>query len=984
MPSLESCILSAQKQGSISPEAAQDLIQRYNAFLGAFRQTMGEGEAARQAKAMLIERLDAEGLQRKRAALLQLDAAERIKERLLSNANARGEADPARALAYQLEYTGELFEGGGTSVMGRWKALESLAISQMHEAVETFRPGALGVRRNKAKMENVVHEILGKDTGDPAAKAMAHGISKAVNDLRERFNLHGGMIGKVEGGYIPTGHDPRAIRAAGWDQWSADIKGWIAPERMKDHLTDRPLLPEQLTESLQHVFDTITTQDWAHRTPGMSPGGKGALFKQHAESRFLVFKDSESWLAYQRKYGNADVYETILDHINVMTRDIALMQEFGPNPVAGFEYAKQLVRQQAALATAGREAVFPKRREITGLPLRNPENYAERYIQRAAQMMDYITGISNIPVNETFADIGQTARNYAGAELLGRSLLSALTDIPAQAFARMFAGMPSAKLLPGVMEIMRGKSQQELRRAALNVDVAIRELGHDARASSARYGAQWSAWLQDRILGGGLQHLWTRGTRGVFQRDMAGMFADNAHLALTDLPANARRLLDRYGINAGEWDIIRAAPKHEMAYGLQTYILRAADIAEIDPKVVLELYAKRGETVPEPPGLPLLRRAEFEERNVRLLQNSLDSMRQETADLEAKIAKLPWLEKNGADAAQLRDIQQRIPRFEADIKARSQRAADLRAVAERDQAQFVDRSGRLDMAPAVVGDPADKAARIIARNIAERFHEMILSETEFASPSGTIRARTVLLGGTRPGTIAGERNRTAAQFLGFGASVFQLQVGRQAREIAHSLEHGVGRTSAALTATALLFSMTMLGALRIQLAALTDYKDPRPMDPASKDGVKFWLAAAAQGGGLGIFGDFLFADYNRMGNTMANSMAGPLAGQINALARLSVGNAMQAASGEPTRFGREAVELLRTATPFTNLWYWRAAWSRLAFDRLQRQVDPEAYKAFRERASQVRKDQRTDYWWSPGESGPARAPNWENAWKAAR
>ena len=65
---------------------------------------------------------------------------------------------------------------------------------------------------------------------------------------------------------------------------------------MRDHLTGRPMTRAQMEDSLKHVYDSITTEGWAHRDPSFAAGGKGALFKQHAESRFLVFKNAAAWL----------------------------------------------------------------------------------------------------------------------------------------------------------------------------------------------------------------------------------------------------------------------------------------------------------------------------------------------------------------------------------------------------------------------------------------------------------------------------------------------------------------------------------------------------------------------------------------------------------------------------------------------------------------------------------------------------------------
>ena len=58
-------------------------------------------------------------------------------------------------------------------------------------------------------------------------------------------------------------------------------------------------------------------------------------------------------------------------------------------------------------------------------------------------------------------------------------------------------------------------------------------------------------------------------------------------------------------------------------------------------------------------------------------------------------------------------------------------------------------------------------------------------------------------------------------------------------------------------------------------------------------GVRYWINAAIYGGGLGIFGDFLFADQNRYGGSMAKTMAGPVISFLDDLVRLTIGNTLE-------------------------------------------------------------------------------------------
>ncbi len=77
------------------------------------------------------------------------------------------------------------------------------------------------------------------------------------------------------------------------------------------------------------------------------------------------------------------------------------------------------------------------------------------------------------------------------------------------------------------------------------------------------------------------------------------------------------------------------------------------------------------------------------------------------------------------------------------------------------------------------------------------------------------------------------------------------------------------------------------------------------------------MAAATQGGGMGIMGDFLLAESNRFGGGLTETLAGPLAGTVGDAHRvLALGFRGEAKGGD-------LINLFANNTPFANLWYLR-------------------------------------------------------------
>ena len=268
---------------------------------------------------------------------------------------------------------------------------------------------------------------------------------------------------------------------------------------------------------------------------------------------------------------------------------------------------------------------------------------------------------------------------------------------------------------------------------------------------------------------------------------------------------------------------------------------------------------------------------------------------------------------------------------------------------------------------------AQEIERVAGRDTADKYTEAFTSSTEFAVPTTNPFGRAAVLNKTKPGTISGEAVRFGLQFKSFPITMLVTQFGRIMSEV-----YSGRRGSAMSYAAGLLIGNTIAGAVAIQLKEMSKGKDPRAMDSG-----KFWAAAITQGGGAGIFGDFLFADVNRFGGGMAETLAGPGVGFADDMLRFTVGNAREVVMGDDTKAGKEFVDLLRRYTPGGSLWYLRLAYEREVLDGLQQLVDPKSARSFR-RKMRAAEDYDTRYFMGPGASvtrggGETRLPDISNA-----
>ena len=274
--------------------------------------------------------------------------------------------------------------------------------------------------------------------------------------------------------------------------------------------------------------------------------------------------------------------------------------------------------------------------------------------------------------------------------------------------------------------------------------------------------------------------------------------------------------------------------------------------------------------------------------------------------------------------------------------------------------------------------PTDISARTdldegLRTNISTRLLEMINTETNFAVPSTSVRGSTFLTGGTQPGTMSGEMARSFAMYKNFGVTLVNTYLMR-GMQLPQSSSKGAYFSN-------LIISTTVMGALAMQLKEVSKGRDPREMIGDTEETAKFWFAALMQGGGLGIFGDFLTSGTSRFGSGLADTVAGPVVGAIDDVSKLTIGNLYQAATGQDTNVASELVKFTQRYTPGSSLWYGRLALERKVWDQMQLMTDPKAKSKFRRVESKARTETGQKYWWGPGDTTPSRAPEISKAFE---
>lgn len=233
----------------------------------------------------------------------------------------------------------------------------------------------------------------------------------------------------------------------------------------------------------------------------------------------------------------------------------------------------------------------------------------------------------------------------------------------------------------------------------------------------------------------------------------------------------------------------------------------------------------------------------------------------------------------------------------------------------------------------------DKTREELQRN----FRTYYVDRSQFAVIEPDAKTRATMLRDTQAGTIAGEFMRHITQFKSFPFALVQRVWGRET----------YGRDSArssALNIAEMIAAYSLFG--YVAMSAKDILKNREPRDPTM---ATTWTAAALQGGGAGIFGDFLFGEIkNRYGGGAIATLAGPTASQADKILDL-VGktkegdeSALTAAFNVFYKGAPAAASIVFPPASLLNTAYSKAAMDNLIYYNIMESLSP-GYKRRMER-----------------------------------
>lgn len=268
-----------------------------------------------------------------------------------------------------------------------------------------------------------------------------------------------------------------------------------------------------------------------------------------------------------------------------------------------------------------------------------------------------------------------------------------------------------------------------------------------------------------------------------------------------------------------------------------------------------------------------------------------------------------------------------------------------------------------DVMRGYIGQAAsDSAIARERRGLEDKLRMFFVDQTETLALEPDKKTRAILLQGTQGGTALGELMRFLMQFKSFTGAYMQKIVGRElfgrgyeGDSVLGALRHGNGEFQGMAS---LIATTTLMGYASMSLKDLAKGRTPRDPTESPADAAKIFMAAMVQGGGAGIYGDFLFGEVSRFGGGTVQTLAGPAVSTFGDVVDLY----HKAIHGDDV--AASAFNLGLANTPFLNLFYTRLALNYAVLWRVQEMMNP-GYLRRTER--RLEKDQAQHYLMPPSQ-----------------
>ncbi len=493
--------------------------------------------------------------------------------------------NPIQALMRKIAYFSD--QSGIQSAEKQAQALHSLWMSRVAD-VFTKTQERFGMSVNKTMTDDIVRVMFGGKSDNPEIMAMAKEVSETLEEMRLAFNRNGGNIKKLDNYGFMTSHDQKKVALTDQSEWINDvIQGLDRNHYVKE---DGSLMNDaELRTVLDDVYQTIATNgankelkalDQQKKADSITPiGGRSKMANRHQESRALHFKDGDSWLNYQEKYGTYNeigFHEILKNHVQRMSTEVAMMQNFGSNPRLAFETIlnEALIRAKAD----------PKNGQKHGA--------LDKQAHRATSMYNTLDAHTRA-IDSTLGNIMGGLRALMVSSKLGGTTITTFGDHASMKRIGNMLGLSYTKsILPEyIKQLKQGATRDEALRFGLGINEMVGAMSRfgdadivSSATKSGRFNARMQAFASTTMKLSGLNAV-TAGAKRAFNLVHMNKLAELTRKTdWKDLGADDLNILQGNGITERDWQLWKQLEPSKREDG--TIVLTQNDFFNVSDDVI--------------------------------------------------------------------------------------------------------------------------------------------------------------------------------------------------------------------------------------------------------------------------------------------------------------------------------------------------------------------------------------------------------------
>jgi hypothetical protein len=571
MSAFDRCITEALAAKRITQKRADELRDIIDRRISA--QDLDPSEAGQAARGIdALDALEADALRRKANAVRQV-RSDRVNVAQMTT-HPKGPIFGAMAHVVR-DITGIARHGNADS---QGDIIASRLRTGLDEAMASLRAkGVFGQKQDFALAEQAALEMRGKDTGSASAKGIAKAFGDAFEQARLLFNQAGGNIRARADYGTPQWHNEQRVASVPMAEWRSFIEPLVDHAKMV-RPDGSPMRASDLPEFFEAAYADIIGSTVSRRG--------SAAANRHMDHRSIVFKDADSWLAYNRRFGDPDIYGGFMRHLDRLGHEIGQMQVLGPNPEAG------VLAIQDALAKAGSPEAARRIGNLWETVRGNGIRPASTESMREAIKSLSATRIVSAAASKTVSFL-QGVRQLNTSTKLGGAAVTSVADEATMAQTALWNGLSPVRIMK---EQIAQLTKEERNLFAIRAGIAWDSWARTGVATSRFTDEATGRGLAARAAEGTMRasglNTVTDARRAAFGMEFLGALGDMAGKSLDEVRTENAALagaLERYGFNAHDWDALRTWGRVD--FDGATYIHPEAFLGAKAPPLALQRVA---------------------------------------------------------------------------------------------------------------------------------------------------------------------------------------------------------------------------------------------------------------------------------------------------------------------------------------------------------------------------------------------------------